>query len=83
MNEHGKHDKTYRIEVNGVSETVNHDVLTYEEVVSLAFPQPVANAIYSVMFEKAKDPKDGDLVAGQSITVKEGTEFDVDDTGRS
>ncbi len=77
------HTKIYRIQVNGVEKTVDHDVLTYDEVVRLAFPQSDPATIYSVTFEKAKDPKDGELVAGGSVTIKENTEFDVDDTGRS
>lgn len=75
--------KIYRILVNGVEKSVNHDVLTYDEVVHLAFPQPNSETIYSVTFEKAEDPKEGELVAGGSVTIKENTEFDVDDTGRS
>jgi len=77
------HPKNYRIRVNGVEKLVDHDVLTYDEVVRLAFPQPNPETIYSVTFAKAKDPKDGELVAGGSVTIKENTEFDVDDVGRS
>jgi hypothetical protein len=79
----GHHDKKYKIVVNGVPTTVEKDVLTFDEVVRLAFPEPDPNTIYSVSFEKAKKPKEGDLVSGQSVTIKENTEFDVDDTGRS
>lgn len=77
------HEKTYKIVVNGTPKTVEKEVLSYEEVVLLAFPQPNPDTIYSVSFEKAKDPREGELVAGQSVTIKENTEFDVDDTGRS
>lgn len=77
------HAKTYRITVNGVAKTVDHEVLTYDEVVRLEFPSPDPNTIYSVSFEKAKEPKEGELLPGQSVTIKENTEFDVDDTGRS
>lgn len=73
----------YRIYVNGVEKTVDHEVLTYDEVVRLAFPQPTPGTIYTVSFEKAKEPKEGELVAGQTVTIKPETEFDVDDTGRS
>jgi hypothetical protein len=78
-----QHEKIYRITVNGEHKTVDRDVLSYDEVVRLAFPQPVEGTIYSVSFEKAEDPKEGTLVAGQDVTIKENTEFDVDDTGRS
>lgn len=78
-----EHVKTYKIAVNGVEKTVDHDVLTYDEVVRLEFPQPNPTTIYSVTFEKAKEPKEGELLPGQSVEIKENTEFDVDDTGRS
>ncbi len=77
------HEKTYRLFVNGVETTVDHDLLTYDEVVRLGFPSPDPNTIYSVSFEKAKEPKEGELLAGQSVEITENTEFDVDDTGRS
>ncbi len=75
--------KTYRIAINGTEVEVNHDDLTYEEIVSLAFPVQPPNTIYSVSFEKARKPKEGDLVAGQSVEIEQNTEIDVDDTGRS
>jgi len=77
------HEKTYRVVVNGVESSVDHDLLTYEDVVRLAFPSPDPNTIYSVSFEKAKEPKEGELLPGQSVEIKQNTEFDVDDTGRS
>jgi hypothetical protein len=77
------HTKTYKIYVNGVEKTVDHDVLTYDEVVRLFIAQPVDGTIYAVSFEHAKEPKEGELVAGQAVTIKQNTEFDVDDTGRS
>jgi len=82
--EHQKHhEKTYKVAVNGTPTTVDHEVLSYDEVVRLAFPNPDPNTIYSVSFEHAKEPKEGELLSGQSVTIKENTEFDVDDTGRS
>jgi hypothetical protein len=83
MAEDAKKKKTYKVFVNGVEKTVDHDVLTYDEVVRLYIADPVEGTIYSVSFDHAKAPKDGDLVAGQSVTIKQNTEFDVDDTGRS
>jgi hypothetical protein len=77
------HTKSYKITVNGVPKTVEHDVLAYDAVVRLGFPEPDPNTIYSVSFEHAKEPKEGELLPGQSVTIKENTEFDVDDTGRS
>lgn len=81
--ENDRHEKTYKIYVNGVEKTVDHDVLTYDEVVGLFIAQPVQDTIYAVSFEHGREPKSGELVAGQSVTIKQNTEFDVDDTGRS
>lgn len=78
------HKKSYKIFVNGVEKTVESDIVSYEEVVQLAFPVPPGpNPIYSVSYEKAKEPHEGDLVAGQTVVIKEGTEFDVTPTGKS
>ena len=77
------HNKTYKIFVSGVEKTVNHEVLTYDEVVRLFIAEPVEGTIYAVSYEHAKDPKKGELLADQSVTIKQNTEFDVDDTGRS
>jgi hypothetical protein len=77
--------KSYVIVVNGTPHTVPSDVVSYEEVVKLAYPTPPApNTVYSVTYEKAKKhPHEGDLVAGRSVEVKDGTEFDVTPTGKS
>lgn len=77
------HDRTFKVSVNGVEKTVDHDVVTYDEVVRLFADPPVEGTIYAVSFDHAKDPKEGELVAGQDVTIKQNTEFDVDDTGRS
>jgi hypothetical protein len=78
-----KNEKTYKIHVNGVEHVVDHEVLTFEEVVALAYGEPNPTTIYSVTFSHGKEPKEGELVAGQTVTVKNNTEFDVDDTGRA
>jgi hypothetical protein len=77
------HEKQYKIVVNGVPATVDKEILSFYDVVSIAFPARDPNTIYSVSFEKAKEPKEGELLPGQSVTIKENTEFDVDDTGKS
>lgn len=76
-------NRTYRIYVNGVEKSVEQEVLSYEEVVRLFIAQPVEGTIYAVSFEHAKEPKEGELVEGGSVQIKQNTEFDVDDTGRS
>ena len=78
-----EHAKEYKIHVNGVDKHVGDETLTFEDVVALAFTPPDPNNIYLVSFEKEKEPKEGELLAGQSVEIKNGTEFDVHDTGRS
>lgn len=82
MSEAPVQTKQYNIRVNGQHKTVDHNVLPYDEVVLIAFPDP-GNGIYSVSFEKAEAPKEGELVKGQSVEIRDGTEFDVDRTGES
>jgi hypothetical protein len=76
-------DKTFKIHVNGTEKTVDHGVLTFAEVVNLAFPAHDPATIFSVTFSHGRDPKDGELLEGETVTIKNNTEFDVDDTGRS
>lgn len=76
-------DKTFKIHINGIEVTVEDEVVTFEQVTALAFPSAHPDTIFAVSFSKAREPKDGELVAGQSVTVKNNAEFDVDDTGRS
>lgn len=82
--EHQK-DKSYTIVVDGTEHTVTNDLVSYEQVVQLAYPTPpTPDTIFSVSYEKAKKhPHEGDLVPGQTVEVKDGTEFDVTPTGKS
>lgn len=76
----------FNIVVNGKAKKIDQQVLTYDEVVKLAFPTPPGDGdiIYLVSFNNAdQDPKKGDLVAGQSVKVRNGTSFDVRHTVRS
>jgi hypothetical protein len=78
------HNKVFHIVVNGRHREVVETKLTYPEVVKLAFPedQPNPNLIYTVAYA---DPhgKDGTLVDGQEVHVKEGMVFNVSKTNRS
>lgn len=80
-------EKYYLITVNTDPVVVNHDVLTFDELVKLAFPEPPTgqDPEFTVSFEHAKStPHHGDLPPGGKVTVrKHGTIFDVDHTNRS
>jgi Multiubiquitin len=80
-------EKHYIIIVNTDPFVVDHDVLTFDELVKIAFPVPPTglDPEFTVSFEHAKSvPHHGDLPQHGSVTVKKhGTIFDVDHTNRS
>lgn len=77
-------DKTYTIIINGRKREVTDHKLTYQQVVQLAFPggQNDANTIYTVAYANPHG-KDGTLVDGQDVVVKNGMSFNVSKTSRS
>lgn len=80
-------EEHYIIIVNTEPKVVDHDVLTFAELVKIAFPVPPTglDPEFTVSFEHAKsDPHHGDLEPGGKVTVRKfGTTFDVDHTNRS
>ena len=87
MSEHDKKKDDFVIIVNADEVTVDHDVLTFDEIVNLAFPTPPAgpDPEFTVTFEHAASkPHDGKLAPDGTVTVrKHGTTFDVGHTNRS
>jgi Multiubiquitin len=77
----------YTIVVNTDPVVVDHDVLTFAELVRIAYPVLPSglDPEFTVSFEHAKSiPHEGDLAEGGIVTVrKRGTIFDVDHTNRS
>lgn len=71
----------YEIEVNTAPFTVADAIVTYAQVVDLAYPSGRSdpNAMFQVDYENAQhQPKDGQLEEGGSVEVKnKGTEFIV------
>lgn len=81
-----QHAKEYAIVINGELAVVPHKIVSYTEVVAIAYPQqPDPNTTYTVTFRKAQEPRhEGVLVEGQTVTVKhEGTVFNVSPTNKS
>lgn len=80
-----KKDKVFTIIVNAQQKTVDHKRLTFEEIVVLAFGvcQPSETIIYTVLYTRGENSKEGSLVAGESINVKDEMEFNVDKNNRS
>jgi len=77
-------DKTFTIIVNGRKREVTDHKLTYQQVVKLAYPdeQPDANIVYTVAYANPHG-KDGTLVDGQDVVIKNGMSFNVSKTSRS
>jgi len=78
--------KKVTIVVNGTPHEVEKDEITYNEVVTLAFPDfpqhPEIN--YSVKYRRGHGNKpEGILSPGASVKVKDEMIFDVSPTGQS
>lgn len=83
--EQGHRPSRYAIVVNARPVELGHALVTYEQITTLAFPvPPAADTLYSVVFRKAKHPREGSLAPGASVEVKmKGTVFNVTPTGKS
>lgn len=79
----GGEAKTVKIYVNGRSVDWPKDLIFFEDLVKIFLngaPQP-ANARYTIVYSKGHSEKaKGKLNPGESVKVKEGMEFDVDQT---
>jgi hypothetical protein len=78
---------TASIIVNGQKKSVPSRIVSFDEVVKLAFPEAAPNPdiTYTVTYRNADEPKhDGSLVEGETVKVKEeGTVFSVTRTTKS
>jgi hypothetical protein len=78
--------KVYTIIVNGRRKEVVTDEVSYEEVVRLAYGGEVPtgpNIIITVTYRNAAHDKQGTLLPGQTVEIKDGTIFNVTATNRS
>ncbi|HWX98113.1 MAG TPA: multiubiquitin domain-containing protein [Solirubrobacteraceae bacterium] len=71
--------------VNTKRKEVEEDELTFDQVVALAQPLPSGpNYEYTIDYRKAAGEKHkGELVQGETVTIKDGTIFDVTATDKS
>ena len=80
------HEHEIHIIVDGQRKTVPSDVVSYTEIVELAYPGQSGDPQYTftVTFRNAAEEKKGTLVPGGTVTVKkEGTVFNVTRTTKS
>lgn len=77
-------NKTYTIMVNGRPREVTDHRLSYLQVVQLAYPgeQPTDTIVFTVTYSHPQG-RDGSLVAGQEVTIKDGMIFNVRKTDQS
>jgi hypothetical protein len=83
---HSGKERKFRVIVNLEEKIVTKKVLTFWEVVRLAYPPSAdgPNVVYTVTFKKAAGPRhEGTLEDGQTVEVKNGTIFNVRRTDRS
>jgi hypothetical protein len=78
------HNKTYSIIVNGRPREVTEHKLTYLQVVQLAYPgeQPSERVVFTVTFSNPHG-KDGTMVSGDEVVIKDGEVFNVRKTDQS
>lgn len=81
-----KKEKTYTIIVNLEEKKETREMLTFANVLDLAFPPPrtIPDKDYSITFKHAKsEPHNGQLRVGSTVEIKNGTQFDVTPTNKS
>ena len=72
--------------VNAREHTINSNELTFEQLVSLAFPEPLAapNVLFTITYRCGHgDKPEGSLLPGQRVRVKDGMIVNVTDTGNA
>jgi len=77
--------QTYEIIVNGRPRTVTGNIVTFDQIVQLAFPGAHdCNTVYDMTYQKADaNPPSGQLGPGGSVKIKKGTVFNVTPTTKS
>lgn len=86
VNSQDKDKKKITIFINGSAEEVEKEEMTYEEIVTLAFPDfpQHRERNYSVKYTRGHgDKPEGILSPGGKVKVKDGMEFTVTPTGQS
>ena len=79
-------EKGFSIIVNGREKTVDHEELTFDQVVSLAFEEPpTGKALYfTITYRRGGGRKsEGILVKGEVVKVRDGTVINVTVTDKS
>ena len=78
--------RAFEIVINGEQHIVQQHRLTFEDVVRLAYADAIFNAdiIYTITFKRGPEQnREGTLVAGQSVSIKNGMIFNAKRTDKS
>ncbi|MBK7143583.1 MAG: multiubiquitin domain-containing protein [bacterium] len=77
--------KTVTIIVNGREKQYDGKRISFEQVVTLAFGtyEDNENIVYTVTYSKGEDKKEGSMVKGDDVKVKDGMIFNVSRTDKS
>ena len=78
--------KGFEIIVNARPHKVEHDEVTFDEIVNLAYPDGGRGALisYTILYYEAGGREtEGGLSEGEKVKVKDGTVFNVTRTDRS
>ena len=79
-------DKTFSITVNGREKRVEHDEVSFDELVDLAFDDPARGPqiVFTITFREAGGRiPEGELDEGQRLKVRDGTIINVTRTDQS
>lgn len=77
---------SFQIIVNGTRQTVPSALVSFEAVTAIAYPAPPAGAqlLFTVSYNRAASPRPaGTLRPGETVTIKNGTIFNVTATDKS
>jgi copper(I)-binding protein len=80
--EHGGH-KDVTIVVNGREKAVAKDDVSFAEIVALANLPGGPNVAFTVTYRRGEGNKEGTLVEGETVKVKDGMIFNVTGTDKS
>jgi len=78
--------RTFEIVINGELHVVRQHKLTFEDIVRLAFPDAVFNddIVYTVTYKRGPEQnREGSLVVGESVVIKNGMIFNAKRTDKS
>ena len=75
------HTHEFTVIVNGRPKKVTKSVLSFEEIVALAFNPVPPNAFFTVTYSHGNTG--GSLTPGRTVPVQNGMKFDVTETGQS